>query len=212
MWGFQNTANPVHLYTLHTMEKTLSLDSKIEAVLFWKGEPVSEKELAKMFAVEKDELTAALTTLEGKISDRGLTLVRNGSGAEAEVMLYTAPAASEIIKNLTKEELARDITKAGVEVLSLIIYRGPIAKRDIDYIRGVNSSYILRNLLVRGLVQRTDSKNAGSFMYESSFELLAHLGVSRREDLPDFAEVVRDIETFMNTSTATKSADEKAPE
>lgn len=187
----------------------MTLEAKIEAILFWKGEPVSIKELVKFFAEEADKQTilAALSSLEKNLAEngRGLTLVRNGGGgnsANEEVMLYTAPAASELIKKLAKDELSRDISKAAVEVLSLVIYRGPISKRDIDYIRGVNSSYILRNLLVRGLVERSESAEgqAGGrgFVYQPTFDLLSHLGVSKREDLPDFAKVQGDIAEFMN--------------
>ncbi len=190
------------------MGEVMTLESKIEAVLFWKGEPVSEKELAKLFSVDASQITESLKNLEQSLSGRGLTLIRNGNGATAEVMLYTASEAGEIIKELTKEELSRDITKAGVEVLSLIIYRGPIAKRDIDYIRGVNSSYILRNLLVRGLIERVESTDARSFVYQPTFELLAHLGVSKKEDLPDFATVEQDIASFMASASGTSGASE----
>lgn len=184
---------------------SLSLESQIEAVLFWKGEQMSIKELVKFFGVKSAEIEAAISALEtslktGSASDgggRGLTLVRNGTGNEQEVMLYTAPAASELIQRLTKEELSRDVSKAGVEVLSLILYRGPIAKREIDYIRGVNSGFILRNLMVRGLIERADTKDARSFIYQPTFELLAKLGVSRKEDLPDFTQVQKGIEAFV---------------
>jgi segregation and condensation protein B len=177
----------------------MSLESQIEAVLFWKGEPMSIKELAKFFGLKSVEIETAISALENslKTSGRGTTLVRNGAGDQQEVMLYTAPEASELIKRLTKEELSRDVSKAGVEVLSLILYRGPIAKREIDYIRGVNSGFILRNLMVRGLIERADTKDARSFIYQPTFELLSKLGVSKKEDLPDFAQVQKDIEAFV---------------
>ncbi|MEK7390749.1 MAG: SMC-Scp complex subunit ScpB [Patescibacteria group bacterium] len=171
----------------------MPLEAKIEAVLFWKGEPVNIKELAKFLGIEKETVESEIKGLQNSLEGRGLTIVQNGE----EVMLYTAPETSELIKKLAHEEMVREISKAGVEVLSLVIYRGPIAKRDIDYVRGVNSSYIIRNLMVRGLIERLDSRDAGSFVYQPTFELLAHLGVSRKEDLPDFAAVQKDIETFM---------------
>ncbi len=173
----------------------MSLESKIESVLFWKGEPVSVADLSKTLEVPKPEIETALVQLGTVFTGRGVSLVRNGD----EVMLYTAPEASDLIKKLTKEELSREVSKAGVEVLSLIIYRGPIAKREIDYIRGVNSSYIIRNLMVRGLIERVDSKDARSYMYQATFDLLAHLGISKQEDLPDFAAVQKDIESFTVT-------------
>lgn len=182
----------------------MTLESKIEALLFWKGEPVKIKDIAKLLEVGAKEVETALATLEKSFEGRGISLTKNG----AEVMLYTAPDASELIQKLTKEELSRDVSKAAVEVLSLIIYRGPIAKRDIDYIRGVNSSYIIRNLMVRGLIERSEGAGERSFTYQPTFELLAHLGVSKREDLPDFELVQKDLEAFMNEDKADQSQGE----
>ncbi len=175
----------------------MSLESKIEALLFWKGEPVHIKDIAKILKVDSEQVESALNDLEKSLAGRGITLARN----EGDVMLYTSPEASELIQDLTKEELARDVSKAGVEVLSLIVYRGPISKRDIDYIRGVNSSYIIRNLMVRGLIERSEGKDERSFAYQPTFELLAHLGVSKKEDLEDFASVQKDLAAFMETGT-----------
>ncbi len=179
----------------------MSLETEIEAILFWKGEPVGVKELAKFLDAEKSDVEAGIEALQNSLKGRGLALVRNGD----EVMLYTAPEKSDLIKKLTKEELSREVSKAGVEVLSLVIYRGPISRRDIDYIRGVNSSYIIRNLMIRGLVEKADSKDARSFVYLPTFELLAHLGVSKKEDLPDFATVQKDIEGFMSQEQGTQA-------
>ncbi len=173
----------------------MTLEAKIEALLFWKGEPVKIKEIAKTLEAGQKEVETALADLEKNLKGRGITLTKNGD----EVMLYTAPEAGELIQKLTKEELSRDISKAAVEVLSLVIYRGPISKRDIDYIRGVNSSYIIRNLMVRGLIERTDSGSDRSFTYQPTFELLAQLRVSKKEDLEDFEAVQKDIAAFMET-------------
>jgi len=171
----------------------MSLESQIEAVLFWKGEAVSIKELIKILEVSEEEVTNALSSFEKSLDGRGITLTKNGN----EIMLYTSPENSELIKKITKEDLNHDISKAGIEVLSLILYRGPIAKREIDYVRGVNSNYIVRNLLIRGLIEKTDGADSRSFVYQPTLELLAHLGVKKREDLPDFDKVQDDIATFM---------------
>ncbi|HLP43895.1 MAG TPA: SMC-Scp complex subunit ScpB [Candidatus Nanoarchaeia archaeon] len=175
----------------------MTLESKIEALLFWKGEPLKIKEIAKILVMEPEDVEPVLEKLEKSLSGRGISLSRNGD----EVMLYTAPEASELIKELTKEELSRDVSKAAVEVLALVIYHGPIAKRDIDYIRGVNSSYIIRNLMVRGLIERSDSGNDRSFTYQPTFELLAHLGVSKKEDLEDFAAVTKELKSFVESKS-----------
>jgi segregation and condensation protein B len=171
----------------------MSLESQIEAVLFWKGESVSKKELAKLLGSDVASVEKGLAELEKSLAGRGVSLVRNAD----EVMLYTSAESSELIKKISKEELSREISKAGIEVLSLIIYRGPISKREIDYVRGVNSNYIVRNLLVRGLIEKTEDSDGRSFMYRPTFDLLSHLGVEKREELPDFEKVQADIANFM---------------
>jgi segregation and condensation protein B len=112
-------------------------------------------------------------------------------------MLGTAQELSPLIEQLTKEELSRDLGKAGLETLSIILYQGPISRADIDYIRGVNSQFIVRNLLIRGLIERVDNpKDARSFLYKTTLQLLSHLGVSKIEDLPEYQQVRKDIEGF----------------
>mgnify|MGYP003393053399 CR=1 FL=1 len=171
----------------------MQLESSIEAVLFFKGEPVSIKNLSETLSVSKEEVENALINLEKSLEGRGVTLVRD----EDNVILETAAGASEIIEKLTKDELSREIGKAGLETLSLVLYHGPISRREIDYIRGVNSAFILRNLLVRGLVERTDAKEGErSFTYKPTLELLSHLGIKKKEELPEYEQVKNEIKEF----------------
>jgi len=173
----------------------LSLDNQIEAILFWKGEPQSIKKLAASLGKKEEEIKAGLEVLKEKIKDRGVELIfkpaRQGhSGGDDEVMLGTASKLSHIIERLTKEELVRDLGKAGLETISIIAYKGPISRAEIDYIRGVQSAFILRNLQIRGLVERIDNeKDHRSFLYRPTFELLQFLGVSKIEDLPEYEKV-----------------------
>src|SRR6185295_5857915 len=84
----------------------------------------------------------------------------------------------------------REVGRAGQEVLSAVLYRGPLTRSEIDFIRGVNSSQTLRTLTMRGLVRKVQNpKDSRSFLYEATTELLATLGVARARDLPDYAEV-----------------------
>ena len=162
------------------------MDSQIEAVLFWKGEPQSIKKLALSLGKKEEEVQSALGVLKEKIKDRGVELIYK----DDEVMLGTASKLSPIIERLTKEELVRDLGKAGLETISIIAYKGPISRAEIDYIRGVQSNFILRNLQIRGLVEKiTNEKDHRSFLYRPTFELLAFLGVSRVEDLPEYEKV-----------------------
>lgn len=182
------------------------LAAKIEAVLFWKAEPVPLRKLAELIGEKPENVTCALDELARRLetAGSGLSVVMT----DDEAMLGTASRFSPTIEQLTKDELARDLGKAGLETLSIILYQGPIARADIDYIRGVNSQFILRNLLIRGLIDRVENPaDARSFLYKPTVALLSHLGVSNITDLPDFEQVRRDIESFRTAAQAAPSGD-----
>ena len=169
----------------------LSLDSQIEGILFWKGEPVRVKKLAQILSVGESDILTSLEILRQKLEGRGMILVFK----EDEVMLGTAPQMSGIMETLTKEEFMKDLGKAGLETISIILYKGPISRTEIDYIRGVQSNFILRNLLVRGFIEKVVKPNdQRSFLYKPSFELLSYLGVSKIEDIPEYEKVKREFE------------------
>lgn len=173
----------------------MDLASQIEAVLFWKAEPVSIKKLATLLKTDLASVKNSIQELETRLKGRGLSLVQT----DDEVMLGTAKELSPLIAELSKEELTRDLGKAGLETLSIILYQGPISRADIDYIRGVNSQFIVRNLLIRGLIGRVDNPgDARSFFYTSTLDLLAHLGLSKLQELPEYEQVRKDIDTFKN--------------
>ena len=183
----------------------MDLERTIEAILFWKAEPVSMKKLAQLVGTDMAGLEVGLTDLEQNLRGRGLALVRT----EDEVMLGTAKDLSPIIEELTKDELTRDLGKAGLETLSIILYQGPISRANVDYIRGVNSQFVIRTLLVRGLIERVDNpQDQRSFLYKPTLQLLANLGVSKITELPEYAQVRSDIENFRASAGA---AEETVP-
>jgi segregation and condensation protein B len=181
----------------------MDLAAKIEAILFWKAEPVATKKLAQLLGVNAIALKDGLAALENSLKGRGVTLVQT----DEEVMLGTAKELSPLIEQLTKDELTRDLGKAGLETLSIVLYQGPISRADIDYIRGVNSQFILRSLLIRGLVERVDNPaDARSYLYKPTLDLLSHLGVSKIADLPEYEQVRNDIASFKQSTAATIAA------
>ncbi|MBP7770525.1 MAG: SMC-Scp complex subunit ScpB [Candidatus Pacebacteria bacterium] len=156
---------------------------KIEALLFALGRPLSRAELAKQLGASVEDISAALAQAQ---PGRGVVLVDDSKHVE----LRTAPEAAEMIERIRKDEYAREVGKAGQEVLAAVIYRGPLTRSEIDFIRGVNSSQTLRTLTMRGLVRKIQNpKDSRSFLYESTTELLATLGVQRAQDLPEYAMV-----------------------
>lgn len=157
----------------------------LEALLFVHGDPLEVKKIASVLKADVPDVEQAIATLAGHLEQggRGLMLVRQ----ESRVQLATKPAFSSLVEHLVKDEFEEKLTPAALETLSLIAYLGPISRARVDYLRGVNSSYSIRNLLMRGLVEKTpDPQNAHVTAYRVSFDLLKHLGVSSIEDLPDY--------------------------
>lgn len=168
------------------------MSARIEALLFYKGEPVSVRFLAQTLGVSEDEVRAGFDEFDQALVGRGIVLVRNGD----EVMLGTAPVMGSLIEKLIKDELSKDLGKAGLETLAIVLYRGPVTRSEINYIRGVNSNYILRALQVRGLIEKDESSTARSTVYRPTFELLTHLGVTKVEDLPEYDISRQSVEVF----------------
>jgi segregation and condensation protein B len=168
----------------------MNLDQKIEAILFFRGESVSIKKIVAILQITPEDVQKGIEDLKNRLQTGALTIVTK----DDEVMLATRPEAAPLIESLVKEELSRDLGKAGLETLSIVLYKGPISRREIDYIRGVNSQFILRNLLVRGLVEKImDEKDQRRFLYRPTFELLQSLGVSTISELPEYTKVQEEL-------------------
>ena len=181
----------------------MTLEQTLEAILFFKSEPLLVAKLAEMASTKEELVREGLEQLAQNLTGRGVTLIFK----DDSVMLGTAPEASVLIEKMIKEELSRELGKAGLETLAIVLYEGPVSRAEIDYIRGVNSSFILRHMLVRGLVERVNKPgDARAFLYRPSFDLLRHLGVAKIEDLPDFAIVKQELATFRSENAGDPEA------
>ncbi len=169
----------------------LDLSARIEALLFFKGEPVTLRFLTDTLKVSEEEIDNGLNMLAERFAGRGIVLMRQGK----EVTLGTTSEMGPIIEGLLKEELVKDLGKAGLETLAIILYRGPVARSEVNYIRGVNSYYILRSLLVRGLIEKVEGGER-STIYSPTFELLSYLGIARVQDLPEYENMRTGVEKF----------------
>jgi len=95
----------------------LELDAKIEAVLFFKSEPMRVTALSKLLTVPEGDIKNALEELTEKLAGRGVQLLIK----EDEIELRTAPEMSTLIETIQKEELTKDLGKAGTETLSIVL-------------------------------------------------------------------------------------------
>jgi len=170
----------------------MELEKKIEAILFWKGEPISRKKLSEVLHANQTEINEAIEKLKESLINRGIVLQEK----ENEITLGTSPELSDLFENMQKEELNKELSKASLETLSIVLYKNGVSRAEIDYIRGVNSSFILRALSIRGLVEKSiDPNDNRRYIYKPTFDLLGYMGVSSVEELPDYKDVNVSIET-----------------
>jgi segregation and condensation protein B len=176
-----------------------NLLAKIEAVLFAYGEPISLEKLAKILNIDKKSLEPTLNNFIAELSrqERGIMLIINNG----KIQLGTKPELTKLLEDIVKQEFTEDLTPAALETISIIAYIGPISRADIEYIRGVNSSFTIRNLLLRGLIERTtDPKRANAYIYSVSFDLIKRLGLPKIEDLPDYEKYKQMVKNLHEAS------------
>ncbi|HEX3099477.1 MAG TPA: SMC-Scp complex subunit ScpB [Patescibacteria group bacterium] len=167
------------------------LFSQIESLLFVSNKPLTLKQLVKFTDSNEADIKQALQQLASDRLERGVVLLDAPDGYQ----LATNSANSEIVKNFLNADLREGLTEATVEVLAIIGYRQPISKAEIEAIRGVNSQYSLRALLMRGLIEKIPNPNdARGSLYQVTTEFLQHMGITSVEELPDFAELVAKIQ------------------
>ena len=162
----------------------------LEALLFASGEPVTKKRIADLLGVSIEMVSAAADDLTTSLTGRGISLIDTGDMLE----LRTAPEAADLIKQLRESELSRDLGKASLETLAIILYKDSATRGEIDWVRGVNSSAAVRALLMRGLIERSeDAGDKRRARYKATVDALAHLGVTRKEELPRYQEFVTEL-------------------
>ncbi len=167
------------------------LKSVVESLLFTSGEPIKISKLAKITQTSAPSVENAVMELSGEYlgKKRGIIIVKKDN----RVQLATNPDNAFFVNRLVDNELKGDLSQASLEVLSVVAYRGPITRSGVEAVRGVNSSFTLRNLLMRGLIEKTEnSKDKRKYLYRISFDFLKELGLSNVKELPDYEKISKD--------------------
>lgn len=161
------------------------IKSAIESLLLISGEPLKISRLAKITQMPKPYMENIVMELSAEYTGResGMIILQK----DDQVQIVTNPSNSLYVDKLVEGELNESLSNAALEVISIIAYREPVTRMDIETIRGVNSSFTLRNLLMRGLVDRVENaKNGRSYLYRISFSFLKKLGIRSVKELPDY--------------------------
>lgn len=172
-------------------EKNMEKRALIEAILFMYGKEVSFERITDFVYISEQEVRECLVVLQSEYASRktGLHILITDHAAQ----MVTHPDVSAVIEQMTRKEIEGPLTPVAMEVLSIIAYRGPINKADIEAIRGVNCSFTIRNLVRRGLIERVqDDTGKRSHLYHITIDLLRILGIDSVGDLPEFVELSTD--------------------
>lgn len=170
----------------------MELKSQIESLLFISTQPLSYKKIAQLCQVEVEKVEEVIKEIYEEYKERGIQLILD----KEKVQMVTNPKNSKIVQKFLKEQMSSEITPAGLETLTIIAYRGPITKAELEQIRGVNCSLILRNLMIKGLIEAKEDKKDLVTRYQVSFDFIRYLGINKIEELPDY-EKLRNDENLM---------------
>ncbi len=163
----------------------MSLKSKIESLLFVAGKPLTVKKIAELVSGKEQEVGDALKELQGEYqgAQKGIQFLSTGK----EWQMGTSGENAEVVSGFVKEEFAGELTRPQLETLTVIAYRGPISKTELELIRGVHCGLILRNLLIRGLIDEEYHAVRKETHYRVSIDFLRHLGIGDLSQLPEYA-------------------------
>ncbi|MGC8651297.1 MAG: SMC-Scp complex subunit ScpB [Minisyncoccia bacterium] len=166
----------------------MDYESILESILFASGEPQTVKDLSALLNAKETEIQEALLNLQNfyQTQNRGLRLINDNE----KWLLSVNPNNNPYLNKLKKEVFEGDLSPSATETLAIISYRGPISRATINEIRGVDSSYILHQLLLRELIERfPNPERANTFLYNISFKFLNHLGLNSVKNLPNYEEL-----------------------
>lgn len=160
------------------------LSSQIESLLFISGQPLSVRRLSELCLATREQIQTALAELSDEYAKNHGGIQINHLGDSYQ--LVTTGAARSAVQQFLEEEEKKELTKPSLETLTIIAYRGPITKAELELIRGVNCSLILRNLLIRGLIEEQQGEKGFPSRYQVTFDFLHYLGIREPRELPEY--------------------------
>ncbi|MCH7646714.1 MAG: SMC-Scp complex subunit ScpB [Nitrospinae bacterium] len=156
----------------------------IEALLFAADQPITLAQMAELGPedVEKASLRVMLEELAEDYDGRGVQLKEVAGGWQ----LSTRPEYGEWVRRMHHVESRAKLSRAALDTLAIVVYRQPITKTEVEALRGVDSSGVLKTLLERRLIKILGRKRVVGrpILYGSSREFLQYFGLSDLTDLP----------------------------
>ena len=178
---------------------TIKLSKLIEAILLSSGRPLSEKEITNLFDEEEkpshSEFKDALDLIEQNSQNNSFTLSRVASGFRLQVDQAYAPYIAKIW-----QEKNQRYSRALMETITLIAYKQPITRSEIEEVRGVSvSSNLIKNLFEKGWIKVVGIRDVPGkpSLLGTTKEFLDDLGLKKLSDLPSLPEINISTESTM---------------
>jgi segregation and condensation protein B len=171
----------------------------IEALIFASDEPLSGRQVCEILAstddggprlrVREDDVLGAIRELNAEYvrQSRSFRIIQVAGGYQ----FATMPDYASWLGRMVKEKAKRKLTQATLETMSVIAYKQPVTKPEIEAIRGVNADYAIQKLMERGLVTIVGrSASAGRpLLYGTTADFLKHFGLNDLSELPKPREI-----------------------
>ncbi|MBQ2966938.1 MAG: SMC-Scp complex subunit ScpB [Clostridia bacterium] len=161
------------------------IENAIEAILFVSGEGVSVEKLAEVFELSRSKMQKILNGFSDRYNyaSKGLKILHYGDFYQ----LSTNPDLFEYLNKFAGIKKPNTLSRAALEVLSIIVYNQPVTRSTIDKIRGVDSFGPLKKLLDREIVEEQGRLEAPGLpiLYGTTPEFLKLFGLQSLEDVPD---------------------------
>ena len=162
----------------------MKLSALLESLLFVAVDPVTPAQLAQASGCPEVEVIKALATLQQDYEEenRGLRLQRR----DGRVLLVTNPAASQMVEDFLNLDMRVQFSAPALETLAIIAYLHPVTRAQVEAVRGVDCSGVLRKMLQQGLVEEFDRLEAPGrpIRYAVTDQFMQHFGLTSLEELP----------------------------
>ena len=166
----------------------------LEGLLFAVGEEgLSIERIEEIMDISYEELKEVIASLKESYDsdDRGIKLDVLGN----RLKLTTKSIHKEYYQKLLEEEETGVLSQAALETLAIIAYNQPITRIDVDEIRGISSSHMIRKLVSRDLIKEVGRSELPGrpILYQTTSEFLDYFGLASKDELPKFDNIVEEV-------------------
>lgn len=170
-----------------------NLDKILEGLLFLSGDGLDKGTIMEKLQITPKQLEKAIEVLKGRYDENcGINFITYKDKLQLCANQKFADEVSLVLNPIRE----RQLTKATLEVMAIIAYKQPVTRLDVQDIRGINSDYAIQTLLNYKLIEVVGRKDAigKPLLFGTTDEFLRHFGINDLTDLPDYDELLKNIE------------------